>query len=1158
MEKTEKLTTDRQEQADETMQTSLQLLPLIMNNIPQAVFWKDRELVYLGCNQAFAEDAGFASPEEVVGKNDFDMPWKDQANLYRTDDWQVLKNGQPKLNYEEPQTTPGGSTIWLSTSKIPVYENGQIVAVLGMYEDITARKQAENIVQESEERFRRFSEATTEGLVFHEQGKIVDANPAALVIFGLSDKSEFIGKSLLEFLVPESHDLVLKQMQLETVTPYEVQCIRKDGFIFPIETSTRTYKINDRTIRATSVRDITDRKQVEKTLEESEARYSAVVNQANDGVVIIQDNICKYANKVLANMLGYTPEEVQDTPFINYVALESKSIVAGRVKARLAGEVVPPVYEASLLRKDGSIFDAELSAGVIQYQGKSADVGLVRDITERKKTDEALRESEDRFRRFTEATMEGLVFHEQGEVVDVNPAAVAMFGFSENAELIGRNLLEFIVPDYHKLVLEQMKLESVLPYEIRGIRVDGSTFPVETSTRAYKVGDRTIRASSLRNITEQKRADAAVQESQARFQGLVETLSDWIWEVDPKGVYTYSSPTVKAILGYEPEEMLGKTPFDLMPPEEAKRVAGVFGPLLSTQQPLVALENINLRKDGRLVVLETSGLPFYDADGNFKGYRGTDRDITERKQAERTLQESEARYSAVVTQAQDGVVIIQDNILKFVNQALADMLGYTPAEIENTPIINYIAPASRALIVNRIKARLAGEEVPPVYEASLQRKDGTIIDTELSAGVIEYLGKPADVGMIRDITERKKTDEVIRESEDRFRRFTEATVEGLVFHEQGKIVDANPAALAMFGLSDNAEFIGKNLLEFLVPESHEPVLKQMQLENVLPYEVQCIRKGGSTFPVETSTRTYKIGDRTVRATSVRDITERKQAEADKLREKNVSDATINSLPGIFYMFDTQGNLVRRNRNYEIVAGYSEGETASRTALDAIAEEDRGRVSEAIRRAFTEGKVELEVLFQTRRGEKIPYFMTAVRMTIGDDMYVVGTGLDLSERKRLEQQIQTAYERRGYQVQLSTQVSQSIAAASSLEDLNQRVVTEVKERFGYYHTQLLRYYKDQDAVVLVTGYGETGAKMLAAGHRLPMGEGLIGTAASTGETVLRPTLENDPDWHPNPLLPDTKGEIAVPIKLGEDILGVLDVQSNTAGTLGSDDQLLLEG
>ena len=325
-------------------------------------------------------------------------------------------------------------------------------------------------------------------------------------------------------------------------------------------------------------------------------------------------------------------------------------------------------------------------------------------------------------------------------------------------------------------------------------------------------------------------------------------------------------------------------------------------------------------------------------------------------------------------------------------------------------------------------------------------------------------------------------------------------------------------------------------------------------------EARILRKDGQSLWVTVWFRVEKDEQgHTVKLHGVnQDITERKQAEADILREKNVSDATINSLPGIFYMFDTQGNLIRRNKNYETVVGYSAEEVASRNALDAIAEEDRERAAQAIQRAFTEGKVELEVLFTTRHGEKIPYFMTAVRMTIGDDMYVVGTGLDLSERKRLEQQIQEAFERRGYQVQIGTEISQEIAAASEIGDLFGRVVTLTKERLGYYHTQLLRYDAAQDAVVLINGYGEIGEKMLASGHKLPMGTGLIGTAAATGETVMRTKLTEDTDWKPNPLLPETKGEIAVPIKWKNTVLGVLDVQSDQADALSDEDRLLLEG
>jgi len=110
--------TDRK-RAEEAVRESQQMLQLVMNNIPQSIFWKDRNLTYLGCNRNFADDAALATSEEVVGKNDYDMPWVEQAELYRADDSRVMDSGEPVLGYEEPQTTPDGSQIWLRTSKVP-------------------------------------------------------------------------------------------------------------------------------------------------------------------------------------------------------------------------------------------------------------------------------------------------------------------------------------------------------------------------------------------------------------------------------------------------------------------------------------------------------------------------------------------------------------------------------------------------------------------------------------------------------------------------------------------------------------------------------------------------------------------------------------------------------------------------------------------------------------------------------------------------------------------------------------------------------------------------------------------------------------------------------------------------------------------------------
>ena len=126
------------------LEQSRNMLQLIIESIPVRVFWKDSDLRYMGCNTLFARDAGFSQPQQLLGKDDFAMGWREQADLYRADDRQVMESRRPKMNIVEPQTTPAGAKIWLNTSKVPLQmPNGEVFGVLGVYEDITERKQAE-------------------------------------------------------------------------------------------------------------------------------------------------------------------------------------------------------------------------------------------------------------------------------------------------------------------------------------------------------------------------------------------------------------------------------------------------------------------------------------------------------------------------------------------------------------------------------------------------------------------------------------------------------------------------------------------------------------------------------------------------------------------------------------------------------------------------------------------------------------------------------------------------------------------------------------------------------------------------------------------------------------------------------------------------------
>ncbi len=212
-----------------------------------------------------------------------------------------------------------------------------------------------------------------------------------------------------------------------------------------------------------------------------------------------------------------------------------------------------------------------------------------------------------------------------------------------------------------------------------------------------------------------------------KYRDLTESVSDWIWEVDSQGVYTYTSPKVKDLIGYEPDEIIGKTPFDLMPPEEAKRVSEIFLSIAKEKKPFAGLENTNVHKDGSLITLETSGEPILSSGGDLLGYRGIDRDITERKQASAQIERERNRAQKFLDIARVMIVVVDDhgNVL-LINDEGASVLGRKKEDITGKNWFdNFIPAESKNEALSIYKQVMLGEiQLVEQYENEIIRADG--------------------------------------------------------------------------------------------------------------------------------------------------------------------------------------------------------------------------------------------------------------------------------------------------------------------------------------------------------------------------------------------------------------------------------------------------
>ncbi|UGV39704.1 PAS domain S-box protein [Methanococcoides orientis] len=734
-----------------TFEKELSLKNQAIESSINAIALTDLEGEILYINSFFLKMFGFDNKNDFLSTNATNF-WNKQTKAT-----EIIKIVQEMGHWSGELTVKkknGSKLITLFSASIIRDNSKKPVAMMISFIDISKQRELENDLETI------FNSINDEIAIFNLEGQFLEANQITFDKLGYT-KDELMQMTVMDITPPEFRETLREQVFekleqgggiVETVSKH------KDGSLASIELNIRPIEYKGNPAVITIARDTTERKKTETALKASEKKYSTLVENGNDGIFIIQDNLLKFVNQKFIDISGFSKNELIGSPFFNLVSTEYKELSLKRHTQRFSSDNVPNNYEIEILSENGSLVPVEISGSVIEYEGKPANMAIIRDITERKTMEKKLRETDLKNQAILNA-LPDLIFQctIDGIIIDYRPSP-EINTYAQPKDFLGKKVNEVLPKEIADRIIYSIK-QVIQSKELQ--RFDYQ-LPINGKINDFEVrmvvsGDDSILAI-VSDITERKLAENELRISEEKYSTLVEKGNDGI-VITQDGLFKFANSKILEIMGYRPEELIGKPFLDHVCEGQRDLVLTRHNDRMNGKNVPSRYEFDILSKDGNRISLDISASNIeYE---NRPAVMSILRDITKSKDMLNKLKSSEKKFRNVFNNSNDAIAIydLTGNVLE-VNKIACEFTGHDRNEILQNPITDLVSPGYRAKLTEDLKQLY--KDKYSIFETSILSKDGVSIPVELSNRIIEYENQTVVLSIARDITERNRLNEELK------------------------------------------------------------------------------------------------------------------------------------------------------------------------------------------------------------------------------------------------------------------------------------------------------------------------------------------------------------------------------------------------------------